>query len=189
MMKTRGFFALWAVAGMAACQGPTTSSHSDPPRGTANATILENLALIRSLEAASGRDSILVALGGYASPASGTSFPGDGWGYLFAARPNHRLYAWSVYYDGRIEFQGEKSDSLHYVMAEIGQSSTLTAATSSGLRKHMGRRTTWTAIRNHAFNWARASSVVGRPGSCVSSTSRSPAASALTSMARRAKSS
>ena len=39
---------------------------------------------------------------------------------MFAARPNHRLYGWSVYCDGGITFHGEGSDALHYVMAELG---------------------------------------------------------------------
>jgi hypothetical protein len=119
-MRALALLAIVVTAGIQSCQNPTDPIPDDPPRGKADSTILENIALVRSLEAASGRDSILVALGGYASPIAGTPCPGASWWYRFAARPNYQLYEWSVYCDGAILFQGQKSDALHHVMAEIG---------------------------------------------------------------------
>ena len=112
--------AIVVTAGIQSCQNPTDPIPDDPPRGKADSTILENIALVRFLEAATGRDSILVALGGAANPISGTPCPDASWWYRFAAGPNYQLYEWTVYCDGRIEFQGQKSDALHYVMAEMG---------------------------------------------------------------------
>jgi hypothetical protein len=118
-MKTPRLLALIVATGMTACQGPTTPEPPDPPRGKADSTILENIEVVRAREAATGRDSILVALGGVGA-ITGTSCPDGGWWYRFAARPSYRLYDWTVYCDGDIEFLGEKTDAAHHDMTEIG---------------------------------------------------------------------
>jgi hypothetical protein len=118
-MKALALLAILATAGVHSCQGPTLPEPSETPRGRANSKILENIEFVRAREAATGRDSILVALGGVGA-ITGTACPEGYWWYLFAERPSYRLHEWAIYCDGQVVFEGEKSNAAHYDMTEIG---------------------------------------------------------------------
>jgi hypothetical protein len=114
---------LVSMLGRSGCQqGPTTPTPTPtPPRGKPNSTAFENLALVRALEASSGRSTKLVRIGGAARP-DGVIRPGASWQYEFAddsVRPI-RLYEWEVLPTGEVQFRGEVPDILRLDIVELG---------------------------------------------------------------------
>lgn len=76
-------------------------------RGTANATIFENIALIRQLEADFARDSSLVFMGG-AATQDGRVSAGSSWRYQFGyTTDTFHVVQWKVLPDGTIQYDGE----------------------------------------------------------------------------------
>ena len=114
---------LAAVAGMiAACDwtSPTEPERPTPtpmvrptptvtptppvyPPGVANATALENLALVTGLETAAVQQSILVRIAGYGE-LTGRIASGSGWEYSFVRGGGEIEGVWTVWYDGRVQF-------------------------------------------------------------------------------------
>jgi len=73
--------------------------------GKANATLLANLDLIRQIETATGRRTILVWMSVAGADANGIVEPGNAWHYTFADRATERIayYDWAVRDTGAIE--------------------------------------------------------------------------------------
>jgi hypothetical protein len=117
-MKVLALLAIVLSTGSPSCQGPTLPEPGETPRGWANSKILENIEFLRAREAATGRDSILVALGG-ASPITGTTCPDGVWWYRFAERPYYRLTDWQIGCDGQFVSLADRPDTLHLDMTEI----------------------------------------------------------------------
>jgi hypothetical protein len=95
--------------------GPTPVPTSKPavpfPPGTPQATALENLALVRNLEAkASAKAMILIGMGTYSAATTGRLMAGNHgpWAYSFAEAvgDNPNYDEWDVWPDGRVEFHG-----------------------------------------------------------------------------------
>lgn len=106
-----------------AAPAPTATPSPNYPLGTPNATAFENLPLIRSLETASGRQTILVSLGGSGLDQDGRLLSGDGWQYVFAERAGNvvNLYEWTLRSTGALELTGPYSPFNNRVdFTEIG---------------------------------------------------------------------
>lgn len=113
-----GWLALstFVVIGVSSCRSagesslPTGGSSPAPSpsySATPNSTISENVALVRSLERASGRSTVLASLGGIASP-TGLVSPGGSWTYVFAQLEANVMsaFGWIIRPDGRVEYRG-----------------------------------------------------------------------------------
>ena len=105
------------------CSGPTTPTPSPSPsypRGRANATIFENIALIRQLEGNFARNSSLVFMGG-AATQDGRVSPDATWRYQFGYTTDRfRVVQWSVWPDGTIQYDGETLGLNVTSTSEIG---------------------------------------------------------------------
>lgn len=107
---------------------PTSSPSPSPapsPVGKPNATALENLPLVRSLEQATGRGGLLITINGTAKAQDGIPRPGSLWDYVFAqvnATGLPRLYYWTVYSDGTIEFTDDAANVGRQTYVDIGPS-------------------------------------------------------------------
>jgi hypothetical protein len=78
------------------------------PRGRANATLFENLPLVRELEARSGRGAVLVFMDGTAT-TDGRLHSGSSWSYHFGYGTNpYRVISWTVDPAGDVRYAGEE---------------------------------------------------------------------------------
>jgi hypothetical protein len=123
--------ACWVLAGAAislsACSAgytpsPTPSPSPIPtplPKGIPSATALENLALVVSLERATGRPAKLVAIGAPGlTPDTGRIRSGNAWDYLFADLERN-LFRWTVRSEGEVAYAGPINDRLQLDMTDI----------------------------------------------------------------------
>lgn len=117
---------------------PVASPTSIPGYGRPNATAFENLAMVRAAEVATGRRTILVAIGGYVT-VSGRLAPGNGWGYVFSKPddPSFHVYIWKVDDTGLFYFLGE--DDRNFERQEVGTSSQIDS--TEALRRGAGHAT------------------------------------------------
>ncbi len=122
-------FVLVAAAGRTGCRGtlPSASTPSPTrspayPAAKPRATALENLPLIRSLEQASGRSTILIGLEGSGILQDGRVSEGSGWDYYFSETIGGipRIYQWTVYETGAIRLLGPLAPIAHWDFTEIG---------------------------------------------------------------------
>lgn len=98
-----------ARAGCGGPSAPTPGTSPNPggsPSARPSSTALENLSLIRNLETATGRQSILYFVFGDVTQA-GVLSPNSAWNYGFYAPETSPFisYNWSVYTDGRVQFR------------------------------------------------------------------------------------
>jgi hypothetical protein len=112
-------------AGCATATTPTPGPSPSPtyPRGSPNATALENLNFIRGLEDASGRRSVLMSVAGD-SQQNGLVRAEGAWEYMFADHDaltsrGTRVRFWTVWPDGRVTFN-ENLNVSRIPVGEIG---------------------------------------------------------------------
>ncbi len=105
-MRWRTLVLLLALA--AGCDGGSPTAPGGGRRGTPNATALTNLALVRQLEREQRRTTLLTNIGAVGVGLNGRLLPGGAWGYEFAEITEQRdtRFAWSVFSDGSITFEG-----------------------------------------------------------------------------------
>ncbi len=132
----------------AGCDGgsPSEPRPGEPPRGVTNATVLENLVLVRSLQDRQLTGTQLVDISGGVRP-SGRLSQGSGWGYSFLqTTPQSRtVYFWSAYSDGRIE-SGGSGPPIGIVfpvdigpLLQIDSDRALEIARANGAQAHLDR--------------------------------------------------
>ena len=100
-----------AVLILAACGGapsgpaPTPSPSPTPLMGKANATVLANVDVVRQVERATGRHTILVWVGTAGAGQSGTPLVDSSWHYTFAGSTTDGVvyHDWAVRETGVIE--------------------------------------------------------------------------------------
>jgi hypothetical protein len=112
-----------AVLGKSGCADrPSTPTPSPTPTtGKPNPTALDNLALVRSLEQASGRKTILVRIAGAARP-DGSISTGTSWQYQFAEESGTtvKLYEWDALPTGELVFRGVVPELVRLDIVELG---------------------------------------------------------------------
>jgi len=90
-----------------------------PPQGIPSSTAMQNLALVVSLERATGRPGKLVMISAAGlTPDTGRLRPGDGWDYVFAD-VERNLFRWQVRSGGEVVYEGPGIDRLHLAMTDI----------------------------------------------------------------------
>ncbi len=127
--------------------GPTpTSKPAVPfPSGTPEATALQNLALIRNLEAkASNKQMILVLVTTNGVSAQGRMTPGhDSWYYSFAEAvgENPNVDAWAAYPDGHVAFLRNGHPDSRLVYRDLAPDLQLDSDSAAALAlQHGGQR-------------------------------------------------
>jgi hypothetical protein len=101
------------------CHNPTAPSAPAAavpqyPAARANATVLENLALMRALaERETGLHAVVSSIGGHAV-RDGRVSPGSGWGYTFAVPTgsDFRFLTWGVNPAGLVGYEGEDFEGI-----------------------------------------------------------------------------
>jgi hypothetical protein len=100
---------LLACGGNPAAPGPDASPSPTPspspastpfPYGKAHATAFDNVEFVRGLEAATGRQSLLVKITAFGIlPTGAPVASGGSWNYIFSDVKDRKLYLWTVYGD------------------------------------------------------------------------------------------
>jgi hypothetical protein len=112
-------------AGRAGCSPSQPTSPAPQPSptyspGRPNATAFENLQLVRSLETASGRSTILTSISGWGIAQDGRVASGNAWEYFFT-EGRERSYDWNVTSTGEVILRGPYAWSSRFEPTDLTQ--------------------------------------------------------------------
>jgi hypothetical protein len=119
---------------------PVPSASPSYPAGRPNATALENLPLILSLERASGRQTVLFNLVSNGSDLDGRIQGESTWSYEFAERreTTYTFYFWAVTEAGDVQFRGPALPVLPFAFSDLGPVITIDSDAAVELARSYG---------------------------------------------------